>query len=214
MKFDKSMLTLYAVTDRAYLRGRRLEDRVEEAIRGGATLIQLREKDLPDGEFLQAARAVQQVTRRYRVPLIINDNLKVMLAADADGIHVGQGDQDAAEVRRAIGPDKILGVSAKTVAMAEKAKADGADYLGVGAVFPTGSKADARVIGTAPLRRIKDAVGLPMVAIGGVNEHNIQQLEGTGVDGIAVISALFGAEDVTRQAELLYALARRLGDRA
>ena len=210
MKFDKSMLTLYAVTDRAYLRGRRLEDRVEEAIRGGATLIQLREKDLPDREFLQAARAVQQVTRRYRVPLIINDNLKVMLAADADGIHVGQGDQDAAEVRRAIGPDKILGVSAKTVAMAEKAKADGADYLGVGAVFPSPTKPNAVGITREELAAICASVTIPAVAIGGITKENLPQLAGCGAVGAAVVSALFGAPDVRAAAEELSRLTQQI----
>lgn len=193
MKFD---LLLYAVTDRAWTGKKSLEQQIEEAVKAGVTLVQLREKEMTEAEFTEEARRVKALTSRYGVPLIINDNVTVALASGADGVHVGQGDQDAAEVRRLLGKDKILGVTAKTVEQALRAQAQGADYLGSGAVFGSSTKKDARPMTMERLREITAAVSIPVVAIGGINQENIMQLAGSGVAGAAVVSGIFGAEDI------------------
>lgn len=193
MKFD---LLLYAVTDRAWTEKKSLEQQIEEAVKAGVTLVQLREKEMTEAEFTEEARRVKGLTSRYGVPLIINDNVTVALASGADGVHVGQGDQDAAEVRRLMGKDKILGVTAKTVEQALLAQAQGADYLGSGAVFGSSTKKDARPMTMERLREITAAVSIPVVAIGGINQENIMQLAGSGVAGAAVVSGIFGAEDI------------------
>ncbi len=193
MKFD---LLLYAVTDRAWTGKKSLEQQIEEAVKAGVTLVQLREKEMTEAEFTEEARRVKALTFRYGVPLIINDNVTVALASGADGVHVGQGDQDAAEVRRLLGKDKILGVTAKTVEQALRAQAQGADYLGSGAVFGSSTKKDARPMTMERLREITAAVSIPVVAIGGINQENIMQLAGSGVAGAAVVSGIFGAEDI------------------
>lgn len=201
----KKML-LYAVTDRMWLKpGQTLAQQVAAAIRGGATLIQLREKDAPFDEFLQIAREVKQVTAQAGVPLIINDNLEIMLACDADGLHIGQSDGSVTAARRAIGDGKILGVSAQTVELARKAEADGADYLGVGDIFGSTTKLDA---GGATIQMLADicrTVSIPTVAIGGIKRENIHLLAGSGTDGAAVISAIFAQPDAeTAARELFY----------
>lgn len=193
MKFD---LLLYAVTDRAWTGKKSLEQQIEEAVKAGVTLVQLREKEMTEAKFIEEARRVKALTSRYGVPLIINDNVTVALASGADGVHVGQGDQDAAEVRRLLGKDKILGVTAKTVEQALRAQAQGADYLGSGAVFGSSTKKDARPMTMERLREITAAVSIPVVAIGGINQENIMQLAGSGVAGAAVVSGIFGAEDI------------------
>lgn len=189
-------LLLYAITDRSWLNGRTLYACTEEALKGGATCLQLREKDLDGTTFQKEALALKELTARYHVPLIINDDLQVTLAADADGIHVGQDDMEAGEVRRRIGPDKILGVSVRTVEQALRAQEQGADYLGVGAVFPTSTKTDAADVSLQTLKEISQAVEIPVVAIGGITAENAGQLRHSRIAGIAVISAIFAQEDI------------------
>ena len=188
MKCADGSLLLYAVTDGAD----GLEAKVAEAISGGATIIQLRVKDMPERAFAKLALRLLKITRAQAVPLIINDSLRVALASGAEGLHIGQDDGNAAEMRRRLGPDKILGVSVQTVEQAVRAEADGADYLGVGAVFPTATKNDASSVTMETLTAICAAVRLPVVAIGGISALNARQLTGSGIAGIAVVSALFG----------------------
>lgn len=210
MKLDKRDLLLYAVTDRSWLGGETLAAAVEKALQGGATIIQLREKELAPQLFLEEARVIKEVCRKYGVPFIVNDNVDVALAADADGVHVGQKDMEAGRVRRLFGAGKILGVSAQTVEQAVLAEKNGADYLGVGAVFPTGSKADAEDVSLEELQRICAAVNIPVVAIGGISKDNVLQLAGTGISGIAVISAIFAQPDIREAAATLRKLAEEM----
>ncbi len=197
MKCNKESLLLYAITDRSWLNGETLYVQTEKALRGGATLIQLREKNLDDAHFLEEARQLQLLCRQYQVPFIVNDNVEIALKMGADGIHVGQGDMDAGNVRAKLGPDKILGVSAQTVGQAILAEQQGADYLGVGAVFHTGSKSDADDVSHETLKAICQAVQIPVVAIGGISPDNVMELAGSGICGIAVISAIFAQKDIT-----------------
>lgn len=202
MNISEKQLTLYAVTDRRWLQnGQTLAGQVEQAILGGVTVVQLREKHAGAAEFLALAQDVKQVTDRYQVPLIINDNLEVALAVDAAGIHVGQADLAAAAVRQTMGDKKVVGVSAQTVEQALAAEQAGADYLGVGAVFPTSSKADAVEVDFATLQAICRAVQIPVVAIGGITAENMTALQGSGIVGVAVISAIFGKPDVKKAAQ-------------
>ena len=195
MKYADDLL-LYAVTDRAWLGERTLYEQVEEALKGGATFVQLREKELGDEAFLTEAVEIQELCRQYRVPFVINDNVAIALKINADGVHVGQSDMEAGDVRALIGKDKILGVSAQTVEQAILAERRGADYLGVGAVFHTGSKADADDVTHDTLKAICNAVRIPVVAIGGIGKHNVLELRGSGICGVAVISAIFAAGDI------------------
>lgn len=194
MKFQKEMLTLYAVTDRTWLGGRTLAEVVEQVIRGGVTMVQLREKEQAEAEFLQTAREVQQVCRRYGVPFIVNDSIALARQLGADGVHLGQGDVPEGDVR-SMTAGMILGISANTVASAQSAVARGADYLGVGAVFGTTTKHDARHLSPEKLREITASVEIPVVAIGGIGQDNILELSGCGVQGAAVVSALFAQDD-------------------
>lgn len=196
MKCDKKDLLLYAVTDRRWLGGRRLADQVEEALKGGVTFVQLREKDLDEERFLEEAREIKELCGRYQVPFVINDNVDIAQAVDTDGVHVGQSDMEAGDVRARLGQDKIIGVSAQTVEQALLAESRGADYLGVGAVFATGSKADASEVDHETVKAICQAVHIPVIAIGGITRENVGALTGTGVCGVAVISAIFAQEDV------------------
>lgn len=196
MKCDKKDLLLYAVTDRSWLNGATLYEQVEQALKGGATFIQLREKELGEKQFLEEAIEIKKLCKRYQVPFVINDNVDIALAMDADGVHVGQSDMEAGDVRTKLGEDKIIGVSAQTVEQAVLAEMRGADYLGVGAVFPTGSKADADDVSHETLKAICEAVHIPVVAIGGISRNNVEQLSGSGIDGIAVISAIFAQPDI------------------
>lgn len=189
-------LRLYAVTDRAWHKEQTLYQQVEQAILGGATFVQLREKQLDDDTFLKEAVEIQKLCRSYHIPFVVNDNVEVAKRMNADGVHVGQSDMEAGDVRAILGPDKILGVSVKTVEQANLAQRRGADYLGVGAMFPTDSKSDASVITLDALRDICRAVDIPVVAIGGIGMHNIATLSGSGIAGIAVISAIFAADDI------------------
>ena len=206
LPISEKKLTLYAVTDRKWLKdGQTLAGQVEQAILGGVTVVQLREKHADLEAFLALAREVKSVTDRYQVPLIINDNLEVALAVDAAGIHVGQEDLAADAVRQRIGDKKVLGVSAQTVEQALAAERAGADYLGVGAVFPTSSKADAVEVDFATLQAICRAVQIPVVAIGGITADNMTDLQDSGIVGVAVISAIFGQPDVKAAAQRLAA---------
>lgn len=208
MKFDKSSLLLYAVTDRHWLGGRTLCEDVESALKGGVTFVQLREKDdmaLAHDEFLKEANEIRDLCRKYKVPFVLDDDVALALETDADGVHVGQHDMEAGSVRDLIGPDKILGVSAQTVEEAILAEKRGADYLGVGAVFPTGSKDDADDVDHETLKAICEAVSIPVVAIGGITRDNVTELSGTGIVGIAVISAIFAKDNIEEAARDLRA---------
>ena len=196
MKFSRESLRLYAVADRAWLNGHTLGQVVEEAISGGATLIQLREKNLGYEAFRYQALELKDLCREFNVPFVINDNVMLAKDIDADGVHVGQEDMKASDVRALIGPEKILGVSVRTPEEAVLAESNGADYLGAGAVFHTGSKSDAVDITHSALKAICSAVKIPVVAIGGINAGNIHELSGSGIKGVAVISAIFAAENI------------------
>ena len=206
MKCDKKDLLLYAVTDRTWLNGETLYAQVEKALKGGATFIQLREKKLDDESFLKEAIELKELCKSYKVPFVINDNVDIALKMDADGVHVGQSDMEAGNVREKLGPDKIIGVSAQTVEQAVLAEKRGADYLGVGAVFPTGSKDDADEVSHETLKAICEAVSIPVIAIGGISKGNVSTLAGNGICGIAVISAIFAQPDIEGAAKELRGL--------
>ena len=210
MKFDKHSLALYAVTDRHWLNGRTLYHDVKEALEGGATLVQLREKELTHEEFKAEALEIQKLCKEFNVPFIINDDVELACEINADGIHVGQSDMEAGNVRALVGPEKILGVSVRTRDEAILAQSKGADYLGAGAVFHTGSKSDAVDITHEELKRICESVNIPVVAIGGITLENINELAGSGIAGVAVISAIFASDDVKKASEKLRALSEKL----
>lgn len=199
MKLTADMMRLYAVTDRSWLRGRTLHEQVEEALIGGATLVQLREKELDEAAFLQEAIDLTKLCHRYGVPLLINDNIDIARRSGADGVHVGQSDMEAAAVRSILGRDMIVGVTAKTVEQAQRAQEAGADYLGSGAVFGSATKLNAKPMSMDILRSICQSVEIPVVAIGGIHKGNILELVGTGIAGAAVVSGIFAAEDITAE---------------
>ena len=199
----KESLLLYAVTDRRWTGELNLFQQVELAIAGGATFIQLREKNLSESAFEKEAIAIQGLCRAHGIPFVVNDNVEIAKRMGADGVHVGQSDMEAGNVRALLGPDAILGVSAQTVEQAKLAEARGADYLGVGAVFPTGSKDDAIEVPFETLKAICEAVSIPVVAIGGISEENVSELKGSGICGIAVISAIFGKKNIKKSTEEL-----------
>lgn len=204
MRLDKKNLLLYAVTDRHWLtEDETLYSVVEKALKGGATFMQLREKKLEEAKFMEEAKEIKALCAQYDVPFVINDNVDLAVSMDADGVHVGQSDMAAGDVRAKIGPDKILGVSAHTVEQAKLAEAQGADYLGVGAVFPTGSKDDADEVRHETLKEICQSVNIPVIAIGGITEENTPRLSGSGICGIAVISAIFGQQDIEEATRVL-----------
>ena len=213
MKCDKKDLLLYAVTDRSWLGNETLYRQVEKTLKGGATFIQLREKHLDDAAFLEEAVELKELCRRYHVPFVINDNVEIALKMDADGVHVGQSDMEAGNVREKLGPGKIIGVSAQTVEQAVLAEQRGADYLGVGAVFPTGSKDDADDVSHETLKAICEAVSIPVIAIGGISRNNIMELSGSGICGIAVISAIFAQPDIEAATKELRALTEEMVSR-
>lgn len=195
MKVERRHMLLYAVTDRSWLHGQSLVYAVEEVLAGGATMLQLREKHLEHRDFLAQAQELLPLCRKYHVPLIINDDVQVALESGADGVHVGQSDMAVQAARSILGPDKIIGASAHNASEALAAVAAGADYLGCGAVFGSTTKADAGLLSLNTLREIRVAARVPIVAIGGINRQNIARLAGSGVDGVALISALFAAPD-------------------
>lgn len=210
MKFDRNSLLLYAITDRTWLGQNKLVDVVEQALKSGVTFLQLREKNLSDEQFLQEAIQIKKLTDYYHVPFVINDNVEVAVKCGADGVHVGQSDMQAQDIRCLLGPNKIIGVSAQTVQQAQKAKECGADYIGVGAVFGTTTKADANTVSLSELQKICKCVDIPVVAIGGINETNLMQLQGTGIDGVSIISAIFAKPDVSEATKSLLKLANRM----
>ena len=203
MNCKKEDMRLYAVTDRSWLGDKKLADQVKECLEGGVTFLQLREKKLDEGAFYEEALEIKKLCKEKGVPFIINDNVDVALRCDADGVHVGQSDMEAQDVRAKLGADKIIGVSARTVEQAVKAEKMGADYLGVGAVFSTSTKLDAREVSWETLKEICETVSIPVVAIGGITADNLSQLAGTGVDGVAVVSAIFAQKDIKAATENL-----------
>jgi len=206
----KGML-LYAVTDQSWLKeGQTLLSVCEDVLSNGATFLQIREKDLDANSFETEASRLKALCARYKVPYVVNDSVEIAMAIDADGVHVGQSDIKGRDIRGMIGPDKILGISAGTIEEAVAAEQAGADYIGVGAVFATGTKKNARNLSIEALKRISSAVSIPVVAIGGINEKNLMELRGSGVDGVAFVSAIFAAEDPGKATAQLLELAREM----
>ena len=203
MRCDKKYMLLYAVTDRAWTGKQTLYEQVEAAIKGGATCVQLREKELDEESFLAEAVEISALCKRYGVPLFINDNVDIAVKCGAQGVHVGQEDMAAARVREKVGEGMMIGVSAHSVEEAVEAERNGADCLGVGAMFSTSTKTDVDVLSKETLRDICGAVSIPVVAIGGISKDNISELAGTGVDGVALVSAIFSAEDIESECRLL-----------
>lgn len=210
MKIKREDMLLYAVTDRSWIGERTLLGQVKEALEGGVTCVQLREKQLDDKSFLSEALEIRELCRAYGVPFIVNDNVDIAVRCKADGIHVGQRDMEAGDVRSIVSKDMIIGVSAQTVEQAVAAEKAGADYLGVGAVFSTSTKADACEVTFQTLREICSAVSIPVVAIGGINKKNILRLSGSGADGVAVVSAIFAAEDIESECKILKKLSEEM----
>ena len=210
MKCDKKMMRLYAVTDRAWVGEKTLYEQVETALEGGVTCVQLREKELAEDLFLKEAYQLHELCKKYKVPFIINDNVDIAVNCGADGVHVGQQDMNIQLVRKKLAPHQMIGVSVQTVEQAILAEKEGASYLGVGAVFTTSTKKDAISVSYETLQKICKAVRIPVVAIGGINEENVLQLAHSGVDGIAVVSALFAKKDIKKAAQHLYELGGQL----
>ena len=210
MKCDKKSMLLYAVTDRAWVGKQSLYEQVECALKGGATCVQLREKELDDEAFLNEAMEISALCRKYGVPFFINDNVEIAIKCRADGIHVGQEDMEASKVRERVGSDMMIGVSVHSVEEALEAVKNGADCLGVGAMFSTSTKTDVNVMPKETLRDICAAVDIPVVAIGGIGKSNISQLAGTGVDGVALVSAIFAADDIESECRLLRKLSEEM----
>ena len=210
MKCDKKAMLLYAVTDRAWVGKQSLYEQVESALKGGATCVQLREKELDDETFLKEALEISALCKRYEVPFFINDNVEIAIKCHADGVHVGQDDMESAKVRRKVGEQMLIGVSVHTVEEALEAVKNGADCLGVGAMFSTSTKTDVNVLPKETLCDICEAVDVPVVAIGGIGKSNISQLTGTGVDGVALVSAIFAADDIEKECRLLRKLSEEM----
>lgn len=206
----KDAMCLYAVTDSMWLKDRTLPEVVKEALEGGATFMQIREKELPFDKFLALAVEVKKVTDAFHVPYVVNDEVEIAKAVDADGVHIGQSDRELVDARSILGPDKIIGVSVQTVEQAIEAEKNSADYLGVGSIFTTATKLDADDVPLDTLRAICDAVSIPVVAIGGIHAGNIMDLKGTHVDGIAVVSAIFAAQDIKKDTAELLVIAKQL----
>lgn len=210
MKCNSEVMRLYAVTDRAWTGRHTLLEQVEAALLGGATCVQLREKELDEEEFLKEAIEMKALCEKYSVPFIINDNVEIAIKCNADGIHVGQSDMEAGNVRELVGDRMIIGVSAQTVEQALAAQKAGADYLGVGAMFNTSTKLDANTASFETLKAICEAVDIPVTAIGGINKTNMMELSGMGVDGVALVSAIFAAEDIQNECKELRALSEKM----
>ncbi len=200
---NKVDYSIYLVTDRELMSTPSLEDAVQQAIEGGCTLVQLREKDLDSLSFYNLALSIKDITTKYKVPLIINDRIDIALAIDADGVHIGQSDIPAEIARKLIGPNKILGVSASSVEEALKAFKDGADYLGVGAMFATGTKTDANIVSMEELRAIRDKMSIPIVVIGGINKTTMPYFDTINIDGVSVVSAIIAEPNIKKATEEL-----------
>ena len=210
MRCRREMMRLYAVTDRTWVGRQSLYEQIEAALKGGVTCVQLREKDLDAETFLEEAKQIRTLCHSYHVPFIINDNVDIALAVGADGVHVGQDDMAVADVRSRVGDTMIIGVSAHSVAEALQAQEGGADYLGVGAMFTTATKTNVSATSKETLREICQAVQIPVVAIGGISEENLLQLSGAGADGVALVSAIFAADDIEATCRRLYDLAGQI----
>ena len=210
LRVNADAMTLYAVTDRTWVEDTTLINQVKEALEGGITFLQLREKHLSKEEFIKEAREMKELSKEYKVPFVINDNIEVALAVDADGVHIGQDDMSVEEARKLLGEDKIIGVSAHNVEEAIKAQKGGADYLGVGAVCATSTKKDANVVSKEEIKKICHTVEIPVVAIGGIKKENTKTLEGTDVDGVAVVSAIFAAKDIKKDTKQLRSLVEEM----
>ncbi len=206
----KKAMLLYAITDRTWLGNNSLYEQVEDAIKGGATFIQLREKNLSYEKFLEEAKKIKEITDKYGVPFVINDNVEIAKEIDADGVHVGQSDTEAKRAREILGKDKIIGISAGNLKEAIDAEKNGADYIGIGAMFHTDTKSDATSVTFEEAKEITGKVNIPVVAIGGINSENILSLKGTGVDGVAVISAIFSHENIYDATHKLRKLAEEM----
>ena len=209
MEFTRETLRLYAVTDRSWLGDQTLSEQVEAALKGGVTCVQLREKELNEADFLAEAMEIKEICHRYGVPLLINDNVQIALKSGADGVHLGQSDGDPAEARKILGEKAVIGVSARSVAQAKDAEEAGASYLGTGAVFGTSTKKDARPLDKETLKAVCNAVSIPVVAIGGIHKGNIEKLAGTGIAGVALVSAIFSAENIEEECRVLRALSEK-----
>lgn len=203
MDFNREQIRLYAVTDRSWLRGKTLYEQVEKALKGGVTMVQLREKNLDEQAFEDEAKQILCLCRHYRVPLIINDQVKLAAKIDADGVHIGQSDMELKEARAILGRNKIIGVTAKTVGQALQAERGGADYLGSGAVFGSSTKTDAKPMEMSLLNEICRSVNIPVAAIGGISQTNVEKLSGSAIAGIAVVSGIFAADDIEEAAKSL-----------
>ena len=210
MKCSREMMLLYAVTDRMWTGKQTLMEQVEDALKGGATCVQLREKELDEDAFLQEALEMKALCEKYHVPFFVNDNVEIAVKCKADGIHVGQSDMATAKVRQTVGEDMMIGVSVHSVEEALAAVRNGADCLGVGAMFSTSTKADANVLTKEVLKEICDAVDVPVVAIGGISKGNMAELKGTGIDGVALVSAIFAAEDIEKECRILRQMAEEM----
>lgn len=210
MRLDKKYMQLYAVTDRAWTGNKTLYEQIKEALENGVTCVQLREKNLDEASFIEEAKKISVLCRQYNIPFIVNDNVNVAIASNADGIHIGQDDMELKDVRKIVGENRIIGISAHTVEEAKFAQENGADYIGIGAVFETSTKNDVDVIPYEKVKSICDAVDMPKVAIGGINATNILKLKGSGIDGVAVVSAIFGAKDIGKATKELYTLSNNL----
>ncbi|MBZ2174276.1 thiamine phosphate synthase [Schnuerera sp. xch1] len=212
MKLDKHSMLLYAITDRRWLRQHNLSYEVEEALKGGTTFVQLREKNITFDEFVKLAKDIKAVTDKYKVPFVINDNVDIASIIDADGVHIGQDDEGIKTARERLGINKIIGVSASTVKEAIEAEKNGADYIGVGSIFNTTSKLDADNVSLSTLKEICKSVNIPVVAIGGISNNNILELSGSGIDGVAVISAIFAQVDIKEATRELLKLSKQVVD--
>lgn len=210
MIFNKEMLLLYAVTDSAWVGEKTLYQQIEDALKGGVTIVQLREKNLDEDAFVKEAIEVKKLCHRYNVPLIINDNVSVALKSGADGVHVGLEDTPVSEIRKVVPRDFIVGATCKTVEQAKIAENSGADYMGVGAVFPSSTKENALRITTEQLKEICSSVSIPAVAIGGITAENVMEIKGEGIAGIAVVSAIFSAENIEKATQELKKKAREV----
>ena len=213
MKFNKETMLLYAVTDRTWTGKETLYQQIEKSLKGGVTCVQLREKNLCYDDFLAEAIEIKDLCRSYNVPLIINDNVDIAIKSGADGVHIGQKDMEVLQARKLLGNNMILGVSARTVEQAVLAEKNGADYLGSGAVFGTTTKADANTLPLETFSAICNAVSIPVVAIGGVSKQNILKLTGLGASGVAVVSAIFSAEDIESECKELHKLSEQIAKR-
>ena len=195
MKLNKESMLVYAITDRHWTGTQTLEQQVEEVLKNGATFLQIREKNMTHDELVKEAVRIKEIAARYNIPVVIDDDIYAVMEAGVDGVHIGQNDMDYVEARKLLGDDKIIGMTAPSVALAKKAEELGADYIGAGAVFNTSTKKDTKPLELSTLKEICNSVSIPVVAIGGIDHSNVRKLKGTDIDGVAVISALFGASD-------------------